>query len=56
MDTALAGGAWTDADVFELRPLMGRMTGAQRDEVFARLLPALNEGRLRAQIGPGPPF
>jgi hypothetical protein len=54
--TALAAGAWTEADVLALRPLVGRMTGEQREEVLGKLVPALNEGRLRATIGPGPPF
>ncbi len=56
VETALAAGAWTEADVNAFRPHFVRMTGAQRDEVLGTLLPAINEGRLRAQLGPGPPF
>lgn len=55
LQTAIRAHRWTDRDVTELRALMSQLTEAQRDEVRATLVPAINRGELTMEIS-GPPF
>lgn len=50
----MADGRWTDDDRARLRPLLLELTHEQADEIFDALLPALNDGQLRADVI-GPP-
>ncbi len=53
---ALDAGAWTSDDVDALRTVMPLLTGPQREELREILFAALNEGRLRPDMGPRSPI
>jgi hypothetical protein len=44
---AIASGSWGDDQSATLRPLMGQMTGEQRDAVLSAITMAINEQRLK---------
>lgn len=53
IDAALARGSWEHVDRQAFHAALGAMDDAQRGAAISRLLTALNEGRLRAEvIGP----
>lgn len=50
VDAALVQGTWKDADRQAFRTAISVMAPAQRGEAMSRLLTALNEGHLHAEV------
>ncbi len=51
---AIARGRWTASDRAALRPLMPRLTQAEREELIGELFPAINRGALKLDVRGGP--
>ena len=55
IDAALARRTWTKEDAFAMRSLLGQVTAAQREDLLVKLIPAMNDGRVKNLV-PGAPF
>jgi hypothetical protein len=56
LSSAFATGRWDQTSALALRQLLAQLTADQRDDVLRTLLPAVNSGRVRLDVGPLPPF
>jgi len=51
-----AARRWRAEDMLALRGLLDRMSGEERAEILATLVPAINQGTIRVEPGVGSPF
>lgn len=54
LDTGMADGRWSDEDRARLRDAMASLSPQQSDELFEKLLLALNSGTLQADVHGAP--
>lgn len=54
VSSGAADGVWSDEDRDALRPIMGRLRGAQPRQVMAALFPLINDQRVRVETHGAP--
>ena len=52
IDRSLAAGRWTETDRTQLKALLPALRQPEIDALFARLFPAINDGRLTTDLVP----